>query len=186
MMATEEDKRVHDVVTCTILVNSILARVLFDSGASVSFVSHEFSKNLSAPPNKLPLPLEVEIADSKIIIVSNVYRDVEIEIDDSNFKIDLIPIVLGVFDIVISMDWLDKYDANMLCSQKLIRVVNPQGQVIIIYGDRRKGDFKLCSMMKAWRYLSRGCYAFIAYVIDTNFEKKSMEYVPVVNEFLDS
>nr|GEV83012.1 hypothetical protein [Tanacetum cinerariifolium] len=39
--------------------------------------------------------------------------------------------------------------------------------------------------MKAKRYLSRGCYAFIAHVIDTNFEKKSVEDVPVVNEFLD-
>ncbi|GJY23900.1 hypothetical protein Tco_0397558 [Tanacetum coccineum] len=108
-----------------------------------------------------------------------------IEIDDNNFKIDLIPIMLGVFDIVIDMDWLDKYDANILCSQKHVRVINSQGREIIIYGDRRKGDLKLCSVMKARRYLSRGCYAFIAHVIDTNFEKKSVEDVSVVNEFLD-
>ncbi|GKC03278.1 putative reverse transcriptase domain-containing protein [Tanacetum coccineum] len=185
MMATEEDKRVHDVLTGTILVNSIPAHVLYDSGASVSFISHEFSKNLSAPPNKLPFLLEVEIADSKAVIVSNVYREVGIEIDDSIFKIDLIPIMLGVFDIVIGMDWLDKYDVNILCSQKLVWVVNPQRREIIIYGDRREGDFKLCSVMKAMRYLSRGCYAFIAHVIDTNFEKKSVEDVLIVNEFLD-
>ncbi|GJV06266.1 putative reverse transcriptase domain-containing protein [Tanacetum coccineum] len=185
MMATEEDKVVRNVVTGTILVNSILARVLYDSGASVSFISYEFSKNLSTPPNKLPLPLEVELPDSKVVIVSKVYHDVEIEIDDSYFKIDLIPIMLGVFDIVIGMDWLDKYDANILCSQKLVRVVNPQGREINIYRDRMKGDLKLCSVMKARKYLSRGCYAFIAYVIDTKFEKKRVEDVPIVNEFLD-
>ncbi|GJU72410.1 putative reverse transcriptase domain-containing protein [Tanacetum coccineum] len=110
---------------------------------------------------------------------------VEIEINDSVFRIDLIPIMLGVFDIVIGMDWLDKYNANILCSQKLVRVMNPQGREIIIYGDRRKGDLKLCSVMKAWRYLSRGCHAFMAHVINTNFEKKSVEDVPIVNEFLD-
>ncbi|GKB65060.1 putative reverse transcriptase domain-containing protein [Tanacetum coccineum] len=142
-------------------------------------------KNLSTPPNKLPLLLEVELPDSKVVIVSKVYRDVEIEIDDSYFKIDLIPIMLGVFDIVIGMDWLDKYDANILCSQKLVRVVNPQGREINIYRDRMKGDLKLCSVMKARKYLSRGCYAFIAYVIDTKFEKKRVEDVPIVNEFLD-
>ncbi|GKE55150.1 putative reverse transcriptase domain-containing protein [Tanacetum coccineum] len=127
MMATEEDKLVHDVVTSTILVNSIPACVLYDLGASVSFVSYEFSKNLSTPPNKLPFPLEVEIPDSKVVIVSNVYHNMEIEIDDSTFRIDLIPIMLGVFDIVIGMDWLDKYNANIFCSQKLVRVINPQG-----------------------------------------------------------
>nr|GEX32445.1 hypothetical protein [Tanacetum cinerariifolium] len=91
-----------------------------------SFVSLEFSKNLPTPPNKLLFPLEIEIASNEIVVVSKVYRDVEIEIDDSVFKIDLIPIVLRAFDIIIGMDWLDKYNANILCSQKLIRVVNPQ------------------------------------------------------------
>ncbi|GJZ16321.1 putative reverse transcriptase domain-containing protein [Tanacetum coccineum] len=185
MMATEEDKVVCDAVTGTILVNFIPARVLYDSGASVSFVSFKFSKNLPTPPNKLPFLLEVEIVDNEIVVVSKVYRDVEIKIDDSVFKIDLIPIVLGAFDIVIGMDRLDRYNANILCSQKLVRVVNPQGREIIIYGDKRKGEFKLCSMMKAMKYLSRGCQAYMAHVIDTNFEKKSAKDVPVVNEFLD-
>nr|GEU99931.1 putative reverse transcriptase domain-containing protein [Tanacetum cinerariifolium] len=185
MMATEEDKVKPDVVTGIILVNSKPARVLYDSGASVSFVSYEFSKNLSIPPNKLPLPLEVEVASDKVVVVSNVYREVDLEIDDNVFRIDLIPIMLGVFDIVIGMDWLDKYNTNILCSQKLVRVINPQGREIVIYGDRRKGDLKLCSIMKARRYLSCGCHAFMAHVININFEKKSVEEVPIVYEFLD-
>ncbi|GKF22259.1 putative reverse transcriptase domain-containing protein [Tanacetum coccineum] len=73
--ATEEDKVKPDIVTGTILVNSKPSRVLYDSGASVSFVSYEFSKNLSTPSNKLPFPLEVEIASDKVVVVSNVYRE---------------------------------------------------------------------------------------------------------------
>nr|GEZ14442.1 putative reverse transcriptase domain-containing protein [Tanacetum cinerariifolium] len=129
--------------------------------------------------------IEVEITSDEIVVVSKVYGDVEIEIDDSVFKIDLIPIVLGAFDNMIAMDWLDRYNANILCSQKLIRVVNPQGQEIIIYGDKRKGEFKLCSIMKARKYMSRGCQAYMAHVVDMNAEKKSAKDVPVANEFLD-
>nr|GEY30383.1 hypothetical protein [Tanacetum cinerariifolium] len=125
------------------------------------------------------------MANSKVVVVSNVFRNVEIRIDDSIFKINLILILLGVFEIVIGLDWLKKYEANNLCSHKLVRVVNPQGQEIIIYRDRRKGDFKLCSMMKARKYLSRGYHAFMAHVIDTSFEKKGVEDVLIVNEFLD-
>nr|GEU77989.1 hypothetical protein [Tanacetum cinerariifolium] len=95
MVAIEEDKVVRDVVTGTILVNSIPARVLYDSGASVSFVSFEFSKNLATPPNKLPFPLEVEIGGNEIVVVSKVYLDVETEINDSVFKIYFIPIIPG-------------------------------------------------------------------------------------------
>ncbi|GJU08920.1 retrotransposon-related protein [Tanacetum coccineum] len=85
--------------------------------------------------HKLPLPLEVEIADRKVKIMSNMYRDVEIEINDSNFKIDLIPFMLGVFDIVISMDWLDKYDANN-------HVINSEG--LKVDPLRINDNIKLC------------------------------------------
>nr|GEY15547.1 hypothetical protein [Tanacetum cinerariifolium] len=97
-------------------------------------VANCLDKNLSTPTNKLPFPLDVEIADSKVMVISNVYHDVEIKIDDSTFRIDLIPIMLGEFNIVIDMDWLDKYN------------------VVILY---------------------------------TSFEKKSVNDVSVVNEFLD-
>ncbi|GJZ31317.1 hypothetical protein Tco_0576364 [Tanacetum coccineum] len=90
-----------------------------------------------------------------------------------------------VFDIVIGMDWIDKYNTNIFCSQKLVRVINSQGREVIIYGDRMKGDFMLCSVMKVRRYFSYGCHAFMAHVINTSFEKKSVEDVPIVNEFLD-
>nr|GEZ13695.1 reverse transcriptase domain-containing protein [Tanacetum cinerariifolium] len=133
-MSAEEDKSMPDVVTGTILVNSLQARELYDSVSSVFFVSYEFRKNLSTPTNKLPFPLDVEIADSKVMVISNVYRDVEIKIDDSTFRINLIPIMLGEFNIVIDIDWLDKYN------------------VVILY---------------------------------TSFEKKSVNDVLVVNEFLD-
>ncbi|GJZ40908.1 hypothetical protein Tco_0587794 [Tanacetum coccineum] len=115
--------------------------------------------NTSKDSNKLLFPLEVEIAGNEIVVVSKVYRDVEIEIDDSVFKINLIPIVLGAFYIGIGMDWLDR--------------------------DKRKGEFKLCSMMKARKYLSHGCQDFMAHVVDTSSEKKNVNDVSVVNEFLD-
>ncbi|GKE07742.1 putative reverse transcriptase domain-containing protein, partial [Tanacetum coccineum] len=45
----------------------------------------------------------VEIAGDKVVVVSNVYHEVVIEIDDNVFRIDLIPIMLGVFDIAIGI-----------------------------------------------------------------------------------
>ncbi|GJV41187.1 putative reverse transcriptase domain-containing protein [Tanacetum coccineum] len=64
------------------------------------------------------------------------------------------------------------------------RVVNPQVVEIINVWRKRKVD-KLVSVMNARKYLSRGCHAIMAYVIDTSFEKKSDKDVLVVKEFLD-
>ncbi|GJV35689.1 zinc finger, CCHC-type, retrotransposon gag domain protein [Tanacetum coccineum] len=63
---------------------------------------------MATKKDKVVCDVVTEIVGNEIVVVSKVYRDVEIEIDDSAFKIDLIPIVLGAFDIVIGMDWLDK------------------------------------------------------------------------------
>ncbi|GJY69566.1 putative reverse transcriptase domain-containing protein [Tanacetum coccineum] len=143
------------------------------------------SEKLCTPLNKLLKPLDIEIADSKVIAVTNVYRDVDIEIDDSVFKIDLISMILGEFYIVVGMDWLGKYNATILCSQKIIWVVNLSEREIIIYGEKRKGELVLCSVMKAKKYLSRSCHAFLVHVIDTSFKKNDIEKVPLVNEFMD-
>ncbi|PWA47631.1 zinc finger, CCHC-type, Retrotransposon gag domain protein [Artemisia annua] len=75
-MCVEEAKSSSDVIIGIILVKSKPTRVLYDSGASMSFVSYSFSKELSTPLEKLPTRVEVEIADSKIVVVSNVYRNV--------------------------------------------------------------------------------------------------------------
>ncbi|GJW81964.1 putative reverse transcriptase domain-containing protein [Tanacetum coccineum] len=88
--------------------------------------------------------------------------------------------MLGELDIVVGMDLLGKYNVTILCSKKIICVINLYGREIVIYGERRKGELVLCFVMKARKYLSLGCHAFLANVIDTNFEKDKIENVLVM------
>ncbi|GKC43958.1 putative reverse transcriptase domain-containing protein [Tanacetum coccineum] len=39
------------------------------------------------------------------------------------FEIDLMPIKLGSFDVVIGMDWLSKYRAKILCDEKVVHIL---------------------------------------------------------------
>ncbi|GJZ18656.1 putative reverse transcriptase domain-containing protein [Tanacetum coccineum] len=60
------------------------------------------------------------------------------------FKIDLMPIKLGSFDVVIGMDWLSKYHARVICDEKVIHIpIN--SETLIIRGDQimeKKSDEK--------------------------------------------
>nr|GEU35473.1 hypothetical protein [Tanacetum cinerariifolium] len=50
------------------------------------------------------------------------------------FNIDLMPIELGSFDVIIGMDWLEKYHALIVCDEKVVHI--PYGnEVLIIRGD---------------------------------------------------
>ncbi|GKC75505.1 reverse transcriptase domain-containing protein, partial [Tanacetum coccineum] len=57
------------------------------------------------------------------------------------FKIDLMPIKLGSFDIVIGMDWLSKYHAKILCDEKVVHVLI-NGETLIIRVMEKKSDKK--------------------------------------------
>ncbi|GKD73331.1 putative reverse transcriptase domain-containing protein, partial [Tanacetum coccineum] len=51
------------------------------------------------------------------------------------FKIDLMPIKLGRFNVIIGMDWLSKYHARIICNEKVI-YIPIDGKTLIIRGDQ--------------------------------------------------
>ncbi|XP_076925383.1 uncharacterized protein LOC143588194 [Bidens hawaiensis] len=69
-ITAEEAKVIPDVVTGSFLVNSLSAYVLFDSGASRSFISKTFACHNSFSRSKLVNSLEVEIASDRSFVVS--------------------------------------------------------------------------------------------------------------------
>nr|GEY44033.1 retrotransposon protein, putative, Ty3-gypsy subclass [Tanacetum cinerariifolium] len=55
------------------------------------------------------------------------------------FNIDLMPVELGSFDVIIGMDWLAKYHVLIVCDEKVVHI--PYGdEVLIIRGDNCDGE----------------------------------------------
>ncbi|KAD3641749.1 hypothetical protein E3N88_30973 [Mikania micrantha] len=183
-ITADEAKDAGDVVTGTFLVNSVPAYVLFDSGASKSFVSTKFTHHTSFVLEKLIAPLEIEVADSKSFLVFDVYRNCKITIDDEEYMIDLIPMLLGEFDVVVGMDWLSSNQANIVCNRKIIQLLSPSGKEVIIHGEKKDGVV-ICSMIKALKYIKRGGKSYLAYVVDMEKDVKKLEDIPIVRDFSD-
>nr|GEZ81347.1 reverse transcriptase domain-containing protein [Tanacetum cinerariifolium] len=58
------------------------------------------------------------------------------------FNLDLMPVELGSFDAIISMDWLAKYQAVIVCAEKIVRI--PWGnETVIIHGDVARAPYRL-------------------------------------------
>ncbi|KAI3715240.1 hypothetical protein L6452_22213 [Arctium lappa] len=93
--------------------------------------------------------------------------------------------IIGGFDVVVGMDWLSNNHAKIVCSKMLIRVPNPFGEVIVIHGEKRKGEVTIITMARARKCLVKGCPSFLAYVIDAKLKKSKLEDVKIVREFPD-
>ncbi|GJU58756.1 putative reverse transcriptase domain-containing protein [Tanacetum coccineum] len=72
--------------------------------------------------------------DRKIIGINTIIRGCTLNFLEHPFNINLMPVELGSFDVIISMDWLSKYDALINCAEKIIRI--PWGnETLIVHGD---------------------------------------------------
>nr|GEV73437.1 hypothetical protein [Tanacetum cinerariifolium] len=74
------------------------------------------------------------------------------------FNIDLMPIELGSFDVIIGMDWLANHHAVIVCDEKIMRI--PYGdKVLIVQGDRgdkgEKSKLSIISRTKTQKYIKR-------------------------------
>ncbi|GKB21690.1 putative reverse transcriptase domain-containing protein [Tanacetum coccineum] len=107
-----------NVVTGTFLLNNRYVTLLFDSGADKSFVDVRFSHLLDIKPAKLNTSYEVELADRKVVCTNTVLKGCTLNLLDHLFDIDLMPIELGTFDVIIGMDWLVERDAVIVCGKK--------------------------------------------------------------------
>ncbi|GJT83555.1 putative reverse transcriptase domain-containing protein [Tanacetum coccineum] len=128
------DRNAHqnpNVVTGMFLLNQHLARVLFDSGADKSFVSISLASKLNIPPITIDTFYDIEMADGNLVSTNTVIQGAILTLLNQPFKIDLMPIKLGSFDVVIGMDWLSKYYARIICDEKVIHIpIN--GEILII------------------------------------------------------
>ncbi|KAJ9562454.1 hypothetical protein OSB04_007614 [Centaurea solstitialis] len=185
-ITAEEAREDPDVVTGIFFVNSRPARILFDSGDTYSYVSHAFVRFLESMPVLFDKPFFVGTANGITLVADRVFIDCTLVLDDHNFFVDLIPIDIHGFDVVIGMDWLIENRAYIICAERMVRIPVNERDYIYVYGEKRVCDIKVISVLKVCRLLSKGGSSFMAYILDaTKEEKKSAKDVPVVCEFQD-
>ncbi|GJR73068.1 reverse transcriptase domain-containing protein, partial [Tanacetum coccineum] len=176
-----------NVAKGTFLLNNHYAFVLFDSGVDQSFVSTTFSNLLDVTPDTLDVSYAVELADERISKTNTVLRGCTLGLLGHLFNIDLMPVELGSFDVIIGMDWLANHHAVIVYDEKIMRI--PYGdEVLIVKGDRggkgEKSKLSIISCTKTQKYIKRGCPIFLAQITkketEDKLEEKRLEDVPTI------
>ncbi|GJZ88298.1 putative reverse transcriptase domain-containing protein [Tanacetum coccineum] len=149
-----------NVITGKFLLNNRYASILFDTGADRSFISSAFSSLIDIAQTPLENSYDVELADGKIVGVDTIMQGCTLNFINHPFNIDLMPVELGSFDVIIGMDWLRRCHVVIVCDEKLIRV--PYGnETLIFFGnksnDERESRLTIISCSKAQEYMEKGC-----------------------------
>nr|GEV50482.1 hypothetical protein [Tanacetum cinerariifolium] len=151
-----------NVVTGTFLLNNRYASILFYTGADRTFISTAFTSLIDIVPTPLGNSYDGELADGKIVRVDTIMRGYTLNFLNHPFNIDLMPIELGSFDVIIGMDWLRRCHVVIVCDEKLVRI--PYGNETLIFrgdesNDGRESRLTIISCSKAQEYMAKGCLA---------------------------
>jgi hypothetical protein len=128
-MTSEEVQQAPDVVLGMFLANSHPATILFDSGASHSFISSSFVAKHGLPIATIKHTMLVSSPGGEMR-TKNICPAVRISIRGVDFPSNLILLDFKGIDIILGMDWLSKYDGVIQCARKAVKLTKKGGASI--------------------------------------------------------
>ncbi|XP_075494769.1 uncharacterized protein LOC142532336 [Primulina tabacum] len=109
------------VITGNCTLCGFIARVLFDTGASHSFVSHAFVVSHDLRTTTMNSNLSVATPMSKMIITDNVVFNAVLFHDENVLYLNLIVLPMHDFDCIVGMDVLTANHASVDCYRGIVR-----------------------------------------------------------------
>jgi hypothetical protein len=148
-------------------VDSHISEVLFDTGATHSFIIVSWVEAHNLPITTMSTPIQIDSAGGKVR-ADSVCLNVGVEIRGVEFPANLIVMGTQRIDVILGMNWLDKYQEVISCDKRTIKLVSPLGEEVVaklVSPEPRKG----------------GCHQM---AIDSK-EADLLEIIKVVLEFPD-
>ncbi|KAA3471073.1 Retrotransposable element Tf2 [Gossypium australe] len=144
-----------DVITGTFLIFGLPFSALIDIGSTHSYVASTVSGTLN---------IDSEIASREMTVLSPLGQS---------------------FDLILGMDWLVKYRANLDCAAKRMVLRTLEVNEVLVIGERRNYWSNVVSALKAERMVKKGCEAFLTFVHALEAKELIVGDVRTVKEFSD-
>ncbi|GKB61041.1 putative reverse transcriptase domain-containing protein [Tanacetum coccineum] len=87
-----------------------------------NFISTKFVPLLNEKPSIVNPGYVIEVANGKKEEVDRIFRGYRLELGDSIFPIDLIPLGKGSFEVIVGMDWFSNQKDVIVCHEKIVRI----------------------------------------------------------------
>ncbi|TYK29792.1 reverse transcriptase [Cucumis melo var. makuwa] len=162
-MTQQEAEDAPDVITGTILICNVPADILFDPGATQSFVSSIFMTKLNRLLKPLFEGLAIYTPVGDVLLVHVVLCNCEILVEGISLLVDLLPLELQRLDVILGMDFLFSHYASMDCHWKEVVFRKTSFAEVVSRGMRKVVSRSLISVLKVEKLLRKGCTTFLAH-----------------------
>ncbi|GAU51374.1 hypothetical protein TSUD_413070 [Trifolium subterraneum] len=153
--------------------------VLFDCGATNSFISGECVMRLGLSSTSLIPPMTVAVATGGKVVSKRVCQNCPVSVAGKIYHIDLICLPLKDMDIVLGMDWLSANTVYIGCAEKNLYVP------IDINAESRALTALLQNTYQLIQYLGAENKCFSIMFTISSESSLSPSDIPIVREYLD-
>ncbi|XP_075486258.1 uncharacterized protein LOC142525858 [Primulina tabacum] len=173
------------VIAGTCLICDHIARVLFDTGASHSFIASDYVDEYKLWTTPFHETVSVSTPTGRFIPSGQIVLDCVLHFDDSIMITNLIVLPMHDFDCIIGMDTLSSYRATADCFHGVVRFRPYYGSKWNFYGRGSQAKISLVSAMEMFRLLSLGNEGYMVYAVDATKKEPKLSDIPVAKEFPD-
>ena len=126
----------QSVIQGTFLLFLLWARVLFDSGASHSFIVASCVRVLGLEVKTLDEPLHVSSPLGTKVRIDRICWGCELEIFRILLTVDLQIMDMSKFEVILGMDWLKAHRVVIDCDRMRVTTYTPDGTCVVFQGNR--------------------------------------------------
>ncbi|CAN6446159.1 unnamed protein product [Victoria cruziana] len=182
---TIQDLQSQDLIQGTLLLYKFFVKVLFDTGATHSFVARRLVEQLGREVLIAPFvlritsPLGVKQIDVEYIVVDELY------LEDRSFPATLILLDMVEFDIILGMDWLVRHGVMVDCQKRRL-IVGPGSELQRVFKTQTSElDTAHFGYLRGSETVRRADPIFIVTWTAEGTLKPGVEHIPVVQEYVD-
>jgi hypothetical protein len=93
--------------------------------------------------------------------------------------------ILGSYDVMIGMDWLESHEAILNCKMKQLSLVDDEGQRRVIVGQNQGVSLRIISSLHLRKSMRKGYNLYVILALNEKGVEEGLEHLPVVREFVD-
>ncbi|CAA0824114.1 Unknown protein, partial [Striga hermonthica] len=166
-----------------LMINDIPVFALFDTGATHTFISRRCLDAIGVHVSTIVDPLEVSLASGRKIVTSARATDLSLSIGGRILSTDAYVLEMRDFDLILGMDWLTHFHADIRCHDREITLYLPGDDQITFFSTKTRSLPHVISMAKAMKMLRRGnCQGYLVSLVDDSPKARSPHDVPIVRE----
>ena len=104
-------------------------------------------------------------------------------------QVKLNVLLLGSYDVLIGMDWMEKHKVVLNCFEKTFACLDDKGEVVKVKGIPRKVSVRQFFTLQMKKFVRKGCKVFVVHVMNDKCmnkeDKLKFDDIPILQEFSD-